>query len=111
MRNILVVMTLLASAGCVSEEKVEEDWAAYVEEHNACDTADDCAAISPGCPLGCYVAVSAEDVTAAEEEAARLIDRYERSGRACDYSCLETPPLVCEAGHCAFGDRPMPGGE
>jgi hypothetical protein len=110
MRYVIIAVSLaiFVMFGCVSEERTQEKWDEFVADNNACASADDCAIVYPGCPLGCYTAVSADRRSAAEAKAASLIDGYERSGRACDYSCLEPPPLVCDAGHCGFGERTTP---
>lgn len=107
---IVAVSTLLfLTAGCVTEEGIQQKWDDYVADHNSCQAASDCVSIYPGCPLGCFEAVSASDKSDAEAEAARLVDKYESGGRACDYSCVEPGPLVCEAGHCGFGPAEQPG--
>lgn len=98
---LLAVITL---ASCVSEETVERRWTAYVEEHNSCETPDDCVIIYPGCPLGCWEAVAAEYETEAQEKAEKLIKQYERGGRACAYGCVSPGPLVCEQNRCTIGE-------
>jgi len=98
-----LMVVLLAATGCASEERIQDQWDDWVDENNTCEVADDCALVYPGCPLGCFTAVSADAVDAADEKADDLIRRYELGGRACDYDCMAAGEPVCDAGVCAVG--------
>lgn len=91
-------------AGCAlsapSEEEVRAEFDGYVDGANACDTADECAYASAGCPLGCQVAVRKERVRDVEKKARELIDDYESAGRSCDYGCVQPLGVTCRAGRC-----------
>ncbi|MCO4744392.1 MAG: hypothetical protein KC912_06360 [Proteobacteria bacterium] len=95
---------LLVLVGCGSETAVQERWDDWVAEHNTCDVAEDCAAVFPGCPLGCYEAVNASFEEEADAMVDRLIRRYESAGRSCAYDCIEMPALTCDAGVCGFAE-------
>jgi hypothetical protein len=103
MKRAIVITALLGACG-ISEERAEDQWSAFVEEHNECTDVSECAIVYPGCPLGCYEAVAQEHVSEAQTEAQRIIDKYERGGRACAYSCAEAPSLVCENQRCGFAE-------
>jgi hypothetical protein len=91
----------LLCAGCwVSESRLDDAWALFVDDHNGCDVAEDCALVFPGCPLGCFEAVSVAHRDEAQAYADRLVRRYERGGRACDYDCMAPAPPRCDAGRC-----------
>ena len=94
-------MTLLLLVACATEEGIQARWDSFVEDHRACETAEDCVLVYPGCPLGCYEAVAAEHAEEAEVYADRLIGRYEAFGRSCAYDCVEPPDPTCDAGACA----------
>ena len=92
------MVLVLSLVGCGD---VEQAWDEWVDEHNSCEVAADCALVFPGCPLGCATAVNVEFVDDAEAKASRLIGRYERFGRSCDYDCIATEEPVCnDAGRC-----------
>lgn len=95
------IVWLSVLVGCASEEAIQEDWDAFVAEHQSCEVAEDCVVIYPGCPLGCFVAVSADAEQEAIDEAEKLISRYERGGRVCMYDCLAAGEPTCDAGVCA----------
>lgn len=99
MRHLWVVSVVLFGCGA-SEQSVSDRWDDYVDEHNTCIDANDCAVVYPGCPLGCFTAVSSDNVAEAEAEAERLVRAYERWGRRCDYDCLPNISPTCEAGRC-----------
>lgn len=102
----LLALCALALVACVTEEGIQERWDAWVDDHDACEVADDCGLVYPGCPLGCYDTVHVDFVEEAEAEADRLITRWERGGRACDYGCMEAPDPVCsDAGECELPEE------
>ncbi len=87
--------------GCaISSERAEERWDESVDANNSCETADDCVVVYPGCPLGCFTAVSADAEQQATAEAQSIVDAYERGGRSCEYDCLGSLPPTCDAGVC-----------
>lgn len=95
---------LLCVAGCSpSEEDIQAEWDETVAASNACQSAADCALVSPGCPLGCFAAVNSAKKAEVEARAAELIDDYESGGTACAYSCVAPGPLECTGGKCAVG--------
>ncbi|MCA9691260.1 MAG: hypothetical protein KC636_16775 [Myxococcales bacterium] len=87
----------LVLGGCLTQDKVETT----IEEANYCDATEDCAVLFPGCPLGCYAYVNKAEVDDVQHE----IDVYHTmNGQTCDYDCVETPPVACEAGRCVEDD-------
>jgi len=101
-----LVAGLLLTLGCgASEEKVEEKFDAYVAERQDCTQDEECALAGAGCPLGCYVYVHEDHVADVEDEAQRLIKRYERGGRSCQYDCVPATVPVCVAGRCQGADE------
>lgn len=103
-----MMATLLISgllAGCaVSAETIQEQFDAYVAEHQTCEGPGDCEVIYPGCPLGCWAVVSEDDAEEAQDYAEQLISQYERGGRSCDYSCAEPSEVDCIEQTCTFVD-------
>ena len=99
-RRIAIAALVLLATGCASAEEIQAEFAAHVEESNACVEDAECALISPGCPLGCFVSVRADAADACAAYAAQLIDEYERSGARCDYDCIAPGPVRCEEGRC-----------
>jgi hypothetical protein len=99
MKRIVIAM-LFVLVGC-SEEVVTQDWETFVAENNACEVAEDCVVVFPGCPLGCFDAVNKEAEEAANQKAEELIGLYEAGGRACAYGCLAHDAPTCEAGKCS----------
>lgn len=94
----------VACAGCArSEADVQQEFADVVASANACSEAAECVMVSPGCPLGCFVAVNASHEDEVEAKAQDLIDSYQAGGRSCAYDCVAPGPLVCAEGHCAVG--------
>ncbi len=91
-----------ALVGCASEEQIQARWESFLDENTSCEVAEDCALVSPGCPLGCATAVRADAVDEAEELAARLIRQYEAGGRSCAYDCVAFEGVTCDAGRCAL---------
>ena len=103
----LLAVVFIVSCGA-SEESVEADWNAFLSQNQSCEADTDCVVVYPGCPLGCYAAVSASSEAAANAEADRLIAKYERGGRACAYGCVEAGEPVCSAGMCTLSESPTP---
>lgn len=98
----------LSSVGCgASEERVQDKFADFVSERDSCDVATDCMVGSYGCPLGCYVAFNKKYEDEVADKSERLIKKYERGGRACEYLCSEPDEVVCEAGRCGV-EEPDP---
>jgi hypothetical protein len=89
------VLIPLATACGASEEDVQAEFNAFVADHDDCQAATDCALISPGCPLGCSVALRADAVDEAEAFAKDLIEDYERGGASCDYGCTGAQRVAC----------------
>ena len=83
-------------------DDLKADFDAFVEANNSCATDTDCALVSPGCPLGCYAAVSTTSVDATEAKAEDLVDQYESGGRACNYLCQTPGPVRCEEQRCTI---------
>ena len=98
----VVLLAAVASCGAPSEEEVQREFNEFVSSRRSCDTAADCVAVSPGCPLGCWVAVSRSAQGAVERKARDLIDDYESGGRSCAYGCIEAGALLCEEGRCGL---------
>ena len=98
---------LLALAGCSpAREEVEKQFETFVNGANQCTAASECAVVTPGCPLGCFVAVRADRQAAVEAKARDLIAQYERAGARCEYECVTVGPLTCTDGRCGFGPVP-----
>jgi hypothetical protein len=104
---LLCIGLALAAAGCGrSEEEVQKEFDDFVAASNACQQPADCVLVSPGCPLGCFVAVSSAKKAEVEEKARDLIDEYQAGGQRCDYDCIAPGALLCEAGRCQVGSSP-----
>jgi hypothetical protein len=90
------------SIGCAapSEEEVQADFNRIVDKSNACAADSECVLVSPGCPLGCSVAVNREQASRVERAARDLIDDYESGGRSCDYDCVGPLEPVCVSEKC-----------
>ncbi|MES1204891.1 MAG: hypothetical protein ABUS79_03045 [Pseudomonadota bacterium] len=99
----LSLMAVGCSLFAPSEDEVRADFDAYVRTANSCQIVSDCTVVSPGCPLGCQVAVAKARQADVERKARELIDDYESGGRACAYGCADLGSLACTAGHCALG--------
>jgi hypothetical protein len=98
-------LALLLFGGCApSEEEIQEEFEAEVAGSRACEQASDCVAISPGCPLGCWVVVSTTARDRVTRKARELIEDYESGGSACDYGCIEAPAVACSAGACSAAE-------
>ena len=84
-----------------SEETIKMEFGAYVAGANACTADSDCQVVSPGCPLGCEVAVRADRADDVMKKAGSLIQQYESgSHSACAYSCTQSH-AVCTQSLCA----------
>jgi hypothetical protein len=70
-----------------------------VSEHNSCLSSSDCAVVTPGCPLGCYVAVRRSDVPVVESRARELVAENGPDCR-CMYKCPPEPRPSCANGIC-----------
>lgn len=107
----LSIAGLLLGSCAASEERVQEEFAAFVGERDSCQEGADCTVGSYGCPLGCGVAFNKKYEDEVVDEAHRLIRKYERGGRACAYSCPALGEAVCEEGKCATQDAEVAGEE
>jgi hypothetical protein len=99
---LLLALPILAACGR-SEDDIRAEWDETVAAANACQSAADCALVSPGCPLGCFAAVNTAKKAEVEAKAAELIDDYESGGAACAYDCIAPGPLECASGKCEVG--------
>lgn len=101
-RTSLVSLLLAASlAGCApSAEDIQAAFRETVEASNACELDTDCAIASADCPLGCWVAVRADQVESVEARADELITDYERGGPRCVYDCTAPSTPTCTDGRC-----------
>jgi len=70
-----------------------------VSEHNGCLHSPDCAVVAPGCPLGCYVAVSRSDVPMIESRGRELVEGNGPDCR-CMYKCPPEPRSSCTNERC-----------
>lgn len=96
MRFSVFLLGLSTLMGCApSEEDVKREFSEEVARSNACEQASDCVSVSPGCPLGCYVAVNVAHRERVERKARELIEGYESWGRQCAYECIEPPEITC----------------
>lgn len=100
MRAIWIVMFALLGACAPSSEDIRADFDEHVARSSTCSVDADCAVISPGCPLGCFVAVRADAADACEAYARDRITAFERAGTSCDYDCVAPGTPRCEAGAC-----------
>jgi hypothetical protein len=98
-RLALLFFVLLAGCG-PSAEEIQAEFEDHLAANDSCTADTDCTVISPGCPLGCFVAVRADRADACEARARELIDDYESGGESCDYDCAAPGPVRCEAEHC-----------
>lgn len=102
MRPALALITVIAVGACGSSEaEVRSEFRRFVATNGACATSAECTLVSPGCPLGCWVAVRADRVDATAAKARALISEYEQGGRACAYGCVAGRTAACVAGTCA----------
>jgi hypothetical protein len=98
---VSVALFLGAAACAPNEEDLKRDFARIVARSNACDVDTDCVTLSPGCPLGCSVAINRKQEAAVQRAASDLVDDYERWGRACAYECIgDLEPPRCTDHKC-----------
>lgn len=100
----ILIATVLLGACAPSGEEVQAEFDAEVASSRACQTEADCTVISPGCPLGCWVVISASARTRLEQKARELIEDYESDGARCDYECIEAPAVACLEGQCTAAE-------
>lgn len=81
-----------------SPQDINASWDAWVSAHAACTTAQDCAVISPPCPLGCFDAVTVGEEAAANAEAQALVDACGCTD--CTYSCSDVAGADCVDQRC-----------
>lgn len=97
----LALFLLSASACAPDEEELKRDFARVVARSNTCSADTDCVTFSPGCPLGCSVAVNRKHEEEVRREASDLVDDYERWGRSCAYECIgDLEPPRCKDQKC-----------
>ena len=102
---VLLIGSVCSVACAPDEEDVKEDFARVIARSNACKADSECVSFSPGCPLGCAVAINREHETVVRREANALIEDYERWGRACAYECISgLGQPTCTDNKCAIGD-------
>ena len=106
----LVSAQLVAGCSASSESDVRSEFNAYVAERNQCATSSECTTISPGCPLGCFVAVPVSQAANVEQKARDLIADYERSGTSCEYLCARSYGAICQGGGCLILWAPVDAG-
>ena len=82
-----------------SDEELQAELDAFVEERNACTAAPDCDIAFISCPLGCYAAVAQDAVAEVEAKAQELVHERDSGTTECD--CDAPPTATCEAGRCA----------
>lgn len=105
--DALLFIAAAALASCApSAQEIQDEFDEVVAQSNACAEASECVLVSPGCPLGCTVAVNRDSEAAVKAKAAELIQSYESSGVSCNYGCIQPGPLACEAGRCVEGMAP-----
>lgn len=94
----------LSAVGCgPSQGEIEQEFAAFVDSVNHCNEDRECAFASPGCPLGCWVAVPVTARERVEAKARELIDDLYGSGQGCAYGCTEQGEVTCTEGRCTSG--------
>lgn len=98
-------MFLLALLSCASKGALQEEWGAFVEQHQSCEVDTDCVLVYPGCPLPCVDVISSDAVLDANKTANGLIARYEKFGRNCRYECAAYGTAYCDDGTCAISDE------
>jgi len=107
---VAFVLLMVSAGGCQgrSEESVRNEFTAYVSGANQCVRGSDCTIVSPGCPLGCQVAVRVDQEAAVMAKARSLIQEYQSGGMACSYSCAGQVQPVCDQNRCAIPDDSTP---
>ena len=99
MPRLLALSLLALVLSSCTEDQIEAEWSAWLDEHNACESVDDCAMVTPDCPLGCGDGVRTEDLAAAEAKANALIAAWSGGVQNCAYDCLQLE-LSCTANRC-----------
>ena len=89
------VMMLMMAACAPSEAAIQALFEERVAESQACETDEQCTVISPGCPLGCWVAVNTTEADALAAYAQELISDYESGGMSCAYGCISAGEVAC----------------
>src|SRR5689334_5156580 len=98
----VIAWVALAAPGCApSEAEIKREFGDFVSKHAACTSDADCALISPGCPLGCFVAVQKSAASEGERLGRELIEDYESGGSSCEYDCVVVCGVACQANACA----------
>jgi hypothetical protein len=104
-----LALALLGATACApNEEELKRDFARVIARSNACSADTDCVTFSPGCPLGCAVAINRQHEIEVRRSATDLVDDYERWGRGCAYECIgDLEPPRCADQRCEI-PRPDP---
>lgn len=98
----IIAWSALAALGCApSEVEIKREFRDFVSKHVACTSDADCTLISPGCPLGCFVAVQKSAASEGERLGRELIEDYESGGSSCEYDCVAVCGAACEANTCS----------
>jgi hypothetical protein len=107
---VAFVLLMVSAGGCQgrSEESLRNEFTTYVSGANQCVRTSDCTIVSPGCPLGCEVAVRVDREAAVMAKAQALIQEYQSGGMGCSYSCGGPAQPVCEQNRCAILDESTP---
>jgi hypothetical protein len=107
---VAFVLLTVWAGGCQgrSEESVRNEFTTYVSGANQCVRTSDCTIVSPGCPLGCEVAVRADREAAVMAKAQALIQEYQSGGMGCAYNCGGPAQPVCEQNRCTILDDSTP---
>jgi hypothetical protein len=86
---------------CISEQSVKSE----IEEARVCSTANDCVGLGAHCPFGCDVVVNKTEAERIQD----LMNQYSdaQNGGECLYDCLQSGPIVCDAGLCGTEDTGM----
>ena len=86
-------------SGPHSEDAHMEQFQRMMQQNQACEKDSDCELIMPGCPFGCYAAVSA---TSKESVQKKLADLHKRLSPRCVYRCVGPPTVECRQRSCAL---------
>jgi hypothetical protein len=107
---VAFALLMVSAGGCQarSEESLRNEFTAYVSGATQCVRASDCTIVSPGCPLGCEVAVRVDREAAVMAKAQSLIQEYQSHGMACAYDCAGPVQPACDQNRCAILDDSTP---